>query len=96
MRKATQIQYVPAFDGEASSVLDYKQRVMLRSGSTDISMGKRATLLILHMGATARQVCLYTGGDPLMEGDDVVTVTQALRDYFQPDVSGQVYDIRKY
>ena len=96
MQKATQMQYVPAFGGDASSLLDYEQRVMSRGGSTDIPMEKRATLLILHMDATARQVCLYTGGDPLMEGDDVATVTQALRDYFQPDVSGQVYDIRKY
>ena len=37
------------------------------------------------MDATARQVCLYSGGDLLTQGDDVMTAIQALRVYFQPD-----------
>ena len=70
MQPATQILYAPTFGGQASSLLDYEQRGISRDGSTDIPPEKRPTLLILHMDATARRVCLCSGGDTLMEGDD--------------------------
>ena len=56
--KTAPINYVPTIDGQASPFLDFEQRVMLRNGSTDIPVAKRATLLIL----VARQVCLHSGG----------------------------------
>ena len=55
-------------------------------------MERRATLLILHMDAAARQVCLDSGGDSLMEGDDVLTAIEALRDYFQPDAIDHAFN----
>ena len=90
-QKATPIHYVPAFDGNASSFLDFEQRVTLRNGSADIPADKRATLLILHLDATARQVCLHSGGVSLMEGDDVMTAIQALRDSFQPVAIDRIF-----
>ena len=92
MRKATPIHYVPAFDGKASSYLDFEQRVMLRNGSTDVPMERRAALLILQMDAAARRVCLHTNGDTLMEGDDVLPLLRALRDSFRPHAIDHVFE----
>ena len=90
MQSTTPIQYVPTCGGKASPFLDFEQRVMLRAGSTDIPVDERATRLILHMDAAARQVCLHSGGDALMEGGDVMTALQALRDSLQPDATGRI------
>ena len=62
-----------------------------RNGSTDIPPEKRPTLLILHMGPAARQVCMFSGADALMEGADVMLVVQASRDYFQPDAVDRIF-----
>ena len=90
MQTATQISYAPTFGGKASSFLDYEPRVILRNGSTDFPLDKRPTLLISHMDPAARQVCLFSGGDTLMEGGDAMLVVQVLRDYFQPDAVDRV------
>ena len=91
MGPTTPISYVPTFNGEASSFLDYEQRVILRNGSTEIPPEKRSTLLILHMGPAARQVCMSSGADILMEGCDVTLVAQVLRDYFQPNEVDRIF-----
>ena len=90
MQPAKQMQYVPSFDGKSSSFLDYGQRVRVWNGSTDIPPEKRSALVILHMDATARRVCLFSGGDTLMEGGDVMRVVQTARGYFQPDAIDRV------
>ena len=73
--------FVPSFDGKASSFLDYEQRVTLWVRSTDVPTERQSALLILHMGPTARQVCMYnSGGDTLMAGCDVQLVMRTLRD----------------
>ena len=43
------------------------------------------------MDPAARQVCLFSGGDTLMEGGDVMLVVQVLRDYFQPDAVDRIF-----
>ena len=42
------------------------------------------------MGPTARQVCLFSGGDTPTEGGDALLVIQTLRDYFQPDAADRI------
>ena len=91
MQQNPNFYHVPSFDGKSSSFLDYEQRVELWDATTDIPPEKRATLLILHVDATARQVCMFSGGDTLMQGDDVRTVLQALKDYFQPDAVDYIF-----
>ena len=91
MEPTSPISYVPTFDGKAPSFLDFEQRVILRNVSTEIPPEMRSTLLILHMGPAARQVCMFSGADTLMEGCDVMLVAQALRDYFQPDAVGRIF-----
>ena len=104
MQPTTPLQNVPTLDGKPSSLLDFEQRVMLWTGSTDIPVEERATLLILHMATMclhsggdkfvstlARQVCRHSGGEALMAGDDVMTAIQALRDYSQPDAIGRIF-----
>ena len=83
--------FVPSFDGKASSFLDYEQRVQLWLNTTEIPEEKRATSLLLHMDTVARQVCLNSGGDVMMNGADAALVLQALRQYFQPDAVDQVF-----
>ena len=63
----------------------------MRDWSADILPEKRPTVLILHMDPAARQVCMWSGADALMEGGDVMLVAQALRDYFQPDAAGRIF-----
>ena len=75
---------------EGLFLLDYEQRAILWNGSTDISPERRLAKLILHMDATARQVCLFTGIDSPMEGDDVRMVPQTSRDYFRPDAADRI------
>ena len=91
MQQDPHFYHVPSFGGKSASFLDYEQRVNLWDATTDIPPEKRAALLILHMGATARQVCMFSGGDTLMQGDDVRAVLQALKDYFQPDAVGNIF-----
>ena len=43
------------------------------------------------MDATARQVALFSGGDSLMDGDDVRMVFQTSRDYFQPHAVDRIF-----
>ena len=75
--------FVPAFDGKASSFLDFEQRVALWARSTDIPPERQSALLILYKDPTARQVCMFNSAeDTLMAGCDVQLVMQALRDYF--------------
>ena len=96
MQKATPIHYVPACGGDASSFLDFEQRVMLRNGSTDVPAERRATLLILRMDATARQACWRSGGDSLRGGDSSsagLFPTGCNWSRFQ--AGGQVYDAQK-
>ena len=91
MQSITQFQHVPAFDGRDSSFLDYEQRATLWNRATDIPPEKKSTLLISHMGPTARQVRPVSGGDTLMQGDDVMAVAHVLRNYFQPDAVGHIF-----
>ena len=65
--------------------------MILRNGSADIPPDKRPALLILHMGPAARQVRLFSGGDTLVVGGDVMLVVQVLRDYFQPPAADQFF-----
>ena len=84
--------FVPAFDGKASSFLDYEHLVALWSRSTDIPPERQSTLLILHMDPTARQVCMINSGeDTLMAGCDVQLVMRTLRDFFQPDTFDRIF-----
>ena len=60
--------------------------------STGIPPERQSTLLILHMDATARQVCMFNSADDtFMTGCDVRLVTRALRDYFQPATFDRIF-----
>ena len=91
MEPAAPISSVPAFGEKASSSSDYEQREISRKGPTEIPPDRQATLLILHMDPTARQICTFSGADVLMAGGDVIMVIQALRDYFRPDAVDRVF-----
>ena len=91
MGPATPISRAPTFGGQASSFLDYEPGAISRNGSAEISPERRSALLILHMGPAARQVCVFSGADVLMEGCGATLVAQASRDYFQPDAADRVF-----
>ena len=89
--------HVLAFGGKGSSFLDYEQRVTLWNRAAEIHASKRASLRVLHMGPTARQICLHSGGDSFMEGVEVVAVVQVSRRRFLPDATDQVFqDVTKF
>ena len=84
--------FVLAFDGKASPFLDFEQRAALWLRSTGIPPERQSALLILHMGPTARQVCMFNSEeDALMAGCDVQLVMRALRDYFQPETFDRIF-----
>ena len=83
--------HVPAFGGRGSYFLDYEQRVTLWDLTTEIHAPKRASLLVLHMGPTARQICLHSGGDSFMESVEVAAVVQTSKHYLLPDATDQVF-----
>ena len=92
MESENQTAYVPAIDGKASPFLDCEQRAILWERSTDIPSDRRSTLLILEMGPTARQVCMYnSSGGALMAGREVQMVMRTLRGNFQPDAFGRIF-----
>ena len=89
--------HVPAFGGKAASFLNYEQRVTLWSRAAEIHRSKRASLLVLHLGPTARQMRLHSGGGSCMEGVEVSAVIQTLKHYFLPDATDQVFqDVTKF
>ena len=79
--------HVLAFGGKGASFLDYEQRVTLWNRAAEIHPSKRAALLVLHMGPTAGQICLHSGGDSFMEGVEATAVIQTLKRYFLPDAN---------
>ena len=53
--------------------------------AADIHAAKRASLLVLQINPTARQICLRSGGDSFME----VWVFQLLSFFFSPGSRGE-------
>ena len=73
---------VPTFGGKSSPFIDYDQSVRLWNQSADVSPSKRASMLIPQMNP---------GGGACVKGEGAETILNTLRNYFQPDALGHVY-----
>ena len=80
----------PWFDGKGASSSNYEQQVELGRQVTNWALTKRASALISHMDAVAREVYMSAGSGVIIDHDQV-RILDILHDFFAPEAAGSVY-----
>ena len=91
MSEVTNFTYVPSFDGNASSLATYEEKVISRTQTAYTDPAKRAANLLLHMADTARKVFMTVGKDCVGNNDGAQQISRIFRERLAPDAVDAIY-----
>ena len=96
MSRVTNVLHMPMFDGHASSLANYEEKVTSRNQISTSDPQKRAANLLWHMTDSGREACMSVGKDVIGNADGAAHILRISRERFAPDAIDSTFqDVAK-